>query len=151
MSSDNDETDETLQMSARDRDTASNIAYKIGYREGAEFGKNLTFQEGFGKGFRDGFKAGFHLGKYQGLLTLLQSNQVNIPNKININPELHVDKPSRGCCRICSNESNETIPDILKEQEIKTCNHLVNLFNSYGELANIFDVHLGKTTAENIF
>ncbi|XP_078034607.1 uncharacterized protein LOC144468775 [Augochlora pura] len=94
------ETEESLDIAAKDWNRVINAAKKIGYKEGIEIGSDAVFQEGFDKGYEEGFKSAFNLGKFKSLLNTV-SQDVKYPEDIK---EI-LDKTRRGACHICFMES----------------------------------------------
>ncbi|XP_076166818.1 uncharacterized protein LOC143146417 [Ptiloglossa arizonensis] len=136
------QTEESLNIAAKDWNRITNAAREVGYREGIQNGSDIVSQEGFDKGYIEAFKTAFILGKFKSLLNIMPQN---IKHPQNINKIL--DKTRRGACYICVLESQNRNDDtqkpfsqIINEQKshsIKVIEKLYQYFKPYIKDLNI--------------
>ncbi|XP_033328195.2 uncharacterized protein LOC117221384 [Megalopta genalis] len=140
------ETEESLDIAAKDWDRVINAAKKIGYKEGVENGSDAVFQEGFDKGYEEGFKSAFNLGKFKSLLNTV-TQDIKYPQDVK---EI-LDKTRRGACHICLMESQnpnyETeklfsqVIDEQREHSTKIMQRLCQYFH-----LNVKDLNINEST-----
>ncbi|KOC64718.1 hypothetical protein WH47_00221 [Habropoda laboriosa] len=140
------DSEDSLNIAAKDWNRITDVAKKNGYREGVQDGSDFAFQDGFDAGYLGAFHAAFILGKFK---SLLNSMPQDIEHPSNVNEILKATR--RGACYMCITDSQGTnniqksSSQIIKEQKTYSMNVLKTLFKyfqPYIEQLNISDTDI---------